>query len=59
MAGGENTYMAYIVASYLVAIFLVGGLTAWTIWQGGLARRELRQVEAEMAKFAGKNGHAV
>lgn len=59
MAAGENAYTAYIVASYLVAIVLVGGLTAWTIWQGRVARRELRRVETELAKFAGKNGHAV
>lgn len=47
----SGPYAGYVIAVYLVAFVLVGGLAVWTVMGARQARRDLARVEAESAKF--------
>ena len=46
-------YAGVVLASYGVAILLIGGLVALTLWRGARVRAALRVVEARLGRDDG------
>lgn len=58
MNGATTAYLGYVMAAYVVAVVLVGGLVLWTVLGARAARKDLLALQAESDRLLGAPAHS-